>query len=50
MTPTFLALSTGPAQIKDDDIAALEWFNILLYDCNSSINNIDQDRQELFTK
>ena len=50
MTPTFLALSAGPAHIKDDDIAALEWFNILLYDHTSSINNVDQDRQELFTK
>ena len=50
MTPTFLALSAGPAHIKDDDIAALEWFTILLYDHTSSINNVDQDRQELLTK
>ena len=42
VTPTFLALSAGPAQIKDDDIAALEWFTILLYVCTSSINIVDQ--------
>ena len=42
VTPTFLALSAGPAQIKDDDIAALEWFTILLYVRTSSINIVDQ--------
>ena len=50
VTPTFLALSAGLAHINDDDIGALEWFIILLYDHTSSINNVDQDRQEFFMK
>ena len=50
VTPTFLALSAGPVHIKNDDIAVLEQFTILLYDHSSSINNVAQDRQEFFTK
>ena len=50
VTPTFLALSAGLAHIKEDDITALERFTILLYNHTSSINNVDQDRQELFMK
>ena len=46
VTPTFLALSAGPAHIKEDSIDVLEWFTILLYDHTSSINNVAQDRPE----
>ena len=53
VTPTFLALSAGQAHIKNDDIAALEWFTILLYDHTSSIimlikitKNYSQRREE----
>lgn len=50
VTPAFLALSTGPAQITDDVVAVLERFTILLYNRTSSMVNIDEARKELFTK
>ncbi len=50
ITPTFLALSAGPAHIKDEDVAMLERFTILLYNRTSTIVKIDEARQELFTK
>lgn len=50
VTPTFLTLSTGPAQIADEDVALLELFTILLYDRTSNVLNIDEARLELFTK
>lgn len=49
MTPRFLALSTGPAQITDEDVAVLERFTIPLYDRTSCMMNIDEARQQLFT-
>ncbi len=50
VTTTFLALSTGPALVTDCDVTVLERFTILLYDRTSSMVNIDQARQHLFTK
>ncbi len=50
VTTTFLALSTGPAHVTDCDVTVLERFTILLYDRTSSMVNIDQARQYLFTK
>ena len=50
VTPTFLALSAGPAEVTDEDIAMLERFTIVLYDRTSSMMNIDEARQLLFTK
>ena len=44
VTPTFLTLSTGPAQIADEDMALLELFTILLYDRTSNVLNIDEAR------
>ena len=49
-TPIFLALSSGPAEITDDNVAVLERFTILLYDRTSDLTNIDEARKELFTK
>ena len=46
VTATFLALSTGPVEVNDD---TLERFTILLYGHTSSMVNIDEARQELFT-
>ena len=50
LTPTLLTLSAGPAHIKDEDVAVLERFTILLYDRTSTMVKIDEARQELFTK
>ena len=50
VTATLLSLSRGPAEVTDEDIAMLERFTILLYDRTSSLENIDDARQELFTK
>ena len=49
-TPTFLALSSGPADITDDNVAVLERFTILLYGRTSDLTKIDEARKELFTK
>ena len=50
VTSTFLSLSTGPSLIKDVDTTVLERFTILLYNCTSTIVNIDEAHHELFTK
>ena len=50
VTATFLALSTGPVEVNDENVATLERFTILLYGHISSMVNIDEARQELFTK
>ena len=50
VTATFLALSTGPVEVNDENVATLERFTILLYGRTSSMVNIDEARQELFTK
>lgn len=50
VTPTFLSLSAGPAQLKDEDVAVLERFTIILYDRTSTIVEINEARRELFTK
>ncbi|MES9879581.1 MAG: hypothetical protein ABW185_01720 [Sedimenticola sp.] len=50
VTVAFRNLSKGPAHICDDDMDILERFTILLYDRTSSKVNIDDARQELFTK
>ena len=50
VTPTLLSLSEGPTDIVEEDIATLERFTILMYDRTSTLVNIDQTRQELFTK
>ena len=49
-TPSFLALSSCPAEITDNNVAVLEHFTILLYDRNSDLTNIAEAREELFTK
>ena len=50
VTSTFLALSTGPADISDAQVAVLERFTILLYDRTSNKEDISEARQELFAK
>ena len=50
VTATLLTLSTGPAQIKEEDVAVLERFTLLIYDHTSSLMDIDKARQEMFTK
>ena len=50
VTATFLALSTGPVEVNDENVATLERFTILLCGRTSSMVNIDEARQELFTK
>ena len=47
---TFLALSTGPVEVNDENVVTLERFTILLYGRTSSMVNIDEAHQELFTK
>ena len=49
VTATFHALSTGPVKVNEEK-ATLERFTILLYGRTSSMVNIDDARQELFTK
>ena len=49
VTPTFLALSTGPTEVTCDHVALIERFTILLYNHTSSKVIIDEARQELFT-
>ena len=49
VTATFLAL-TGPVEVNDENVATLERFTILLYGRTSSMVNIDEARQEFFTK
>ena len=39
---------TGPAQITAEDVAILERFTILLYDCTSDLTSIDEARKHLF--
>ena len=50
VTTAFIAASAGPEQVSDEIIAVLERFTILLYDRTSSKLNINDARQELFTK
>ena len=50
VTPAYLTLSTGPAQITNNDVAVLEWFTILLYDHTSSTVKIDEARQKIVMK
>ena len=50
VTATFLALCTGPVEVNDENVATLKRFTILLYGRTSSMVNIDEARQELFTK
>jgi hypothetical protein len=49
---TCLALSTGPTQLTDEDVVVVERrrFTVHLYDRTSSMVNIDEAPQELFTK
>ena len=49
-TPTFLALSSGPAEKTDDNVAVLEHFTILLYDGTSDLTSNNEAQKELFTK
>ena len=48
VTATFLGLSTGPVEVNSDHVA--ERSTILLYDLTSSVVNVDEACQELFTK
>ena len=50
VTSTFLVLSKVPSQISDDGFAVLERFTISLYDCTSTLVNIDQAWQEMFAR
>uniref|UniRef100_A0A1X7T7W9 Tesmin/TSO1-like CXC domain-containing protein n=1 Tax=Amphimedon queenslandica TaxID=400682 RepID=A0A1X7T7W9_AMPQE len=50
VTETFIALSTGPAQISDGDLEVLERFTILLYDRTSKAICINEARKHLFSK
>ena len=50
ITATFLALSAGPSNITDEEVARLERFTILLYDRTSHLTSIDEARKHLFTK
>ena len=50
VTTIFLALSAGPDQVADEDVAVFERFAILLYDRTSDLVSIDQARKHLFTK
>ena len=42
VTTTFLAFSTGPDQVSNEDVAMLEWFTILLYDRTSELMSIGE--------
>ena len=48
ISATFLALSAGPDQVANEDIAVLELFTILLYDRTSDLVSIDEDKKTLF--
>ena len=50
VTRTFLALSAGPDEGTNEDVAVLERFTILLYDRTSDLVCIDEARKHLFTK
>jgi len=50
VTATFLILGDTPGQIDDEAMAMLECFTVLLYDRTSDMDNIDEVRQQLFTK
>ena len=50
VTRTFLALSAGPDEVPNEDVAVLERFTILLYDRTSDLVCIDEARKHLFTK
>ena len=50
VTSTFLSLSTAPADLADKHVAVLERYTILMYDRTSTLVEIDEVRQELFTK
>ena len=50
VTTTFLAFSTGPGQVSNEDVAVLERFTILLHDRTSDLMSIDETRKYLFTK
>ena len=42
VTTTFLALSAGPDEVPNEDIAVLERFTILLYDHTSDLISMDE--------
>ncbi|XP_071853660.1 uncharacterized protein [Apostichopus japonicus] len=50
VTMAFITLSLGPSQILDNELAVLERFTILLYDHTSTMIDVDQARQVMFTK
>ena len=45
-----LALSTEPAQLREEDVCVLERCTILLYDKTISSVDTDKARQEIFAK
>jgi len=50
VTSTFLALSTAPNDISENNIVVLERFTILLYNCTNNLISIDDARKQLFYK
>ena len=44
VTTTFLALSAGPDEVPNEDVAVLERFTILLYDRTSDLISIDEGK------
>ena len=50
ITPIFTKLSTFPVVIDEDDMKAIEKFVVLLYDKNSSHENVNECRFDLFAR
>ena len=50
LTPVLCALKASPEIIKEESLAFLERFVVLLYDRTSSLLNVNEARQELFCK
>ena len=50
LTPVLRALAASTEDISEEHMAVIERFAILLYDRTSSLRNINEARQELFSK
>ena len=50
VTSVFERLSHNPEKITEEDFATLERFTVLLYDRSSTITDVNESRQWLFTK